>query len=95
MDREGRSRVRKEAAMAEIDERTSQELAIMEYYMNMKPQKPFNAMVVGQRASLQQIVFSTDRSRSRSRSPKRSSLTRKETTGYDEHDRDTLHQLEE
>jgi hypothetical protein len=50
MDREGRSRVKKEAM--EIDERTSQELAIMEYYMNMKPQKPFNAMVVGQRASL-------------------------------------------
>lgn len=35
MDREGRTRVKKEAV--EIDERTSQELAIMEYYMNMKP----------------------------------------------------------
>jgi predicted aminopeptidase len=92
MDREGRSRTKKEAM--EIDERTSQELAIMEYYMNMKPQKPFNAMVVGQRASLQQIVLSPDRSRSRSKSPKRSSMTKKET-GYDEHDKDTLYQLEE
>ena len=62
--------------------------------MNMKPQKPFNAMVVGQRASLQQIVLSPDRSRSRSKSPKRSSLTRKET-GNDEYDRDTLYQIEE
>ena len=92
MDREGRSRVKKE--VMEIDERTSQELAIMEYYMNMKPQKPFNAMVVGQRASLQQIIFSPDRSRSRSKSPKRSSLTRKEA-GYDDHEGDTLNQIEE
>ena len=92
MDREGRTRVKKEAM--EIDERTSQELAIMEYYMNMKPKKPFNAMIVGQRASLQQIVLSPDRSRSRSKSPKRSSLTRKET-GNDEYDRDTLYQIEE
>lgn len=51
-------------------------------------------MIVGQRASLQQIVLSPDRSRSRSKSPKRSSLTRKET-GNDEYDRDTLYQIEE
>lgn len=55
--------------------------------MNMRPEKPFNALVVGHRASMQQIRFSPQRSRSNS--PKRYSLPRKEN-GHDDIDYDGL-----
>jgi hypothetical protein len=47
----------------------------MEYYINMRPNRPFNAIVVGKHASMQQIMFSPEEhARSRSNSPNRSSM---------------------
>jgi hypothetical protein len=51
----------------------------MEYYINMRPNRPFNAIVVGKHASMQQIMFSPEEhARSRSNSPNRSSMVKKE-----------------